>query len=341
MERGSSGIDNRMRVLVTGGAGYIGSVVVEELLAAGAEKVVVLDDLSKGHRAAVTPPAVLVQGDIADGAAVRHLCTEHAIDVAVHLAAVSLVGESVQAPARYYEINLVKGLAFLDALLAAGVRRLVFSSTAAVYGEPAESPITEDFPTVPTNPYGDTKLAFERVLAWYGRAYQLRYASLRYFNAAGATTRNGEHHDPETHLIPLVLRAARQGNQPVLLFGDDYETPDGTCLRDYIHVSDLATAHVAAIAATREYPQRVYNLGCGGNGYSVLDVVAAARRVTGREIPVQRAPRRAGDPAVLVASSERIRRELSWAPSRQEMEVIVEDAWRWMLAHPDGYGCPP
>ncbi len=330
-----------MRVMVTGGAGYIGSVVVEALLAAGAEKVVVLDDLSKGHRAAVTPPAVLVQADIADRAAVRHLCGEHGIEVAVHLAAVSLVGESVTDPARYYGANLVKGLALLDALLESGVRRLVFSSTAAVYGEPAESPITEDFELLPTNPYGDTKLAFERALAWYASAYGLRYASLRYFNAAGASERNGEHHQPETHLVPLVLAAARQGNAPVSVFGDDYDTPDGTCLRDYVHVCDLATAHVAAIAATNAYPQRVYNLGCGGSGYSVLDVVAAARRVTGRDIAIRRAPRRAGDPAVLVASSTRIRRELAWAPARDDLEVIVEDAWRWMLAHPDGYGIAP
>jgi UDP-glucose 4-epimerase len=313
IDRAVTGIDSAMRLLVSGGAGYIGSVVVEELLSAGAERVVVVDDLSKGHRAAVMAPAVLVQADIADRAAIRHLCAEHGIDVAVHLAAVSLVGESVQHPARYYDVNLIRGLAFLDALVESGVRRLVFSSTAAVYGEPATCPITEDFPVGPTNPYGDTKLAFERALAWYARAYGLRYASLRYFNAAGAT-------------VPV--------------FGDDYDTPDGTCLRDYIHVCDLATAHVAAIAGTREYPQRVYNLGCGGSGYSVLEVVSAARRVTGRTIPIARAARRPGDPAALVASSDRIRRELGWAPSRQDLGLIVEDAWRWMLAHPQGYGAP-
>lgn len=326
-----------MRVLVTGGAGYIGSVVVEELLASK-HRVVVLDDLSKGHRAAVMSPAILVQADIADRATVVSLCREHGIDAAVHLAAISLVGESVTDPARYYQVNLAKSLALLDALREGGVRRLVLSSTAAVYGQPEVTPIPEDAPLRPTNPYGETKLALERALAWYAGAYGLRYAALRYFNAAGASSRNGEHHDPETHLIPLVLAAARDGSAPVSVFGDDYETPDGTCLRDYVHVCDLAAAHVAAIEGTERYPQRVYNLGCGGTGYSVLEVIAAARKVTGRNVATRHLPRRAGDPAALVASSARIREELGWTPRRQELEVIVGDAWRWMQANPHGYG---
>jgi UDP-glucose 4-epimerase len=325
-----------MRALVTGGAGYVGSVVVEELLAAGAERVVVLDDLSKGHAPAVVAPATLVRGDIGDAALVVALCREHAIDVCVHLAARSLVGESVEKPAMYYDANVVRGLALLDALIAAGVHRVVFSSTAAVYGEPASSPITEDFATAPTNPYGDSKLAFERALAWYDRAYGVRYASLRYFNAAGATPHNGEQHDPETHLIPSVLEVARGRRAAAFVFGTDYPTPDGTCVRDYIHVSDLARAHAMAIPAL-DRGSRIYNLGCGG-GYSVAEVIAMAREVTGHPIPVVESPRRAGDPAVLVASSERIRGELGWRPDKQDLRAILADAWAWLRAHPDGYG---
>lgn len=325
-----------MRALVTGGAGYVGSVVVEELLAAGAERVVVLDDLSKGHAGAVVAPAELVRGDIADRALVGRLCRESAIDVVVHMAARSLVGESVGNPALYYQANVSKALAMLDEIVACGVRALVFSSTAAVYGEPAGSPITEDFAQAPTNPYGETKLAFERALGWYDRAYGLRYASLRYFNAAGATLANGEQHLPETHLIPNVLEVARGRSPSVSIFGDDYPTPDGTCVRDYIHVSDLARAHAMAIPALERLGSRIYNLGCGG-GYSVAEVVAAARQVTGRPIATVAAPRRPGDPAVLVASSDRIRAELGWAPARQDLTTILADAWRWLEDHPDGY----
>lgn len=327
----------RMRALVTGGAGYIGSVVVEELLAAGAERVVVLDDLSKGHAGAVTPPASFVQGDIADAALVSRLCREHGIDAVVHMAASSLVGESVTAPAKYYANNVTKGLALLDALVAAGVRRFVFSSTAATYGEPATVPITEDLATSPTNPYGETKLAFERALGWYGRAHDLAFASLRYFNAAGATARNGEQHDPETHLIPIVLDVARGARESVAVFGDDYPTPDGTCVRDYVHVVDLARAHVLALGGMERHRARIYNLGSGG-GYSVREVIETAQRVTGRPIATASAPRRAGDPAVLVASSDRIRTELGWKPERGDLATIVEDAWRWLNAHPRGYG---
>jgi UDP-glucose 4-epimerase len=325
-----------MRVLVTGGAGYVGSVVVEELAAAGADEIAVLDDLSAGHAPAVSPPARLIVGDIADTELVARSCRDAGIDVVVHMAASSLVGQSVADPAKYYRNNVTKSLSLLDAILAAGVRRFVLSSTAAVYGEPAGSPITEEFALSPTNPYGETKLALERALDWYGRAYDLRHACLRYFNAAGATAKNGEQHDPETHLIPLVLQVA-QGKRPhVSVFGDDYPTPDGTCVRDYVHVSDLARAHVVAIRGMDRHPSRAYNLGSGG-GYSVKQVIAMAADVTRRPIPTEISARRPGDPAVLIASSERIRRELSWQPRRQDLRVILEDAWRWLTSHPDGY----
>jgi len=324
-----------VRVLVTGGAGYIGSVVVEELLRDG-HTVVVYDSLYKGHRGAVAPEAAFVWGDLLDGAALRGALRAHGVEAVVHMAADSLVGESVQDPAKYYRNNVVAGLALLEAMRECGVARLVFSSTAAVYGEPAKQPIEETDPTAPTNPYGDTKLAFERALDWYEGAYGLRYASLRYFNAAGATALNGEVHDPETHLIPLVLQAAAGRLPAVTVFGDDYPTRDGTCVRDYIHVVDLARAHVLAVGIL-DTRSAIYNLGCGGAGYTVREVIETARAVTGREIPVRRGPRRAGDPAVLIASSARIRAELGWQPARQDLRTIVADTWAWMQAHPDGY----
>jgi UDP-glucose 4-epimerase len=324
------------RVLVTGGAGFIGSVVVEELLASSCERVVVLDDLSMGHRAAVVAPARLARGDIADGEVVGRILREERIDAVIHLAASSSVGESVANPAKYYANNVVKGLALLDAVVRAGVRRFVFSSTAAVYGEPASSPITETFAIAPTNPYGETKRIFEKALEWYRGRHALDYFCLRYFNAAGATQRNGEQHAPETHLIPLVLAAAKGELHAVTVFGDDYPTPDGTCVRDYIHVSDLARAHVLALQALTGPSGIPLNLGCGG-GFSVAQVIDIARRVTGREIRIERGARRPGDPAVLVASSERARQVLSWRPSREELGLIIEDAWKWSLAHPLGY----
>jgi UDP-glucose 4-epimerase len=325
-----------MHALVTGGAGYVGSVVVEELLEAGADRVVVLDDLSKGHAEAVVKPAVFVRGNIGDRELVTKTCKDHRIDVVVHMAASSLVGESVKEPSYYYTNNVVNGLALLDAIRAAGVLRFVFSSTAAVYGEPKETPITEDFALQPTNPYGETKLAFERALACYERAYGLRFASLRYFNAAGATEKNGEQHAPETHLIPLVLDVARGKLARVSIFGGDYPTEDGTCIRDYIHVRDLARAHVLAIGGMDQRQARIYNLGCGG-GHSVRQVIDVARKVTGKDIPTEIVPRRAGDPAVLVADSARIKSELGWEPKRQALETIVTDAWHWLSAHPQGY----
>jgi UDP-glucose 4-epimerase len=323
-----------MRVLVTGGAGYIGSVVAEELVARGHD-VVVYDSLAKGHREAVVEGAKLVVADLADRPAL--LGALRGVDAVVHMAADSLVGESVVAPAKYFHTNVVLGLGMLDAMREAGVKRLVFSSTAAVYGEPIKQPIEEGDPTAPTNPYGETKLAFERALGWYEGAYGLRSVSLRYFNAAGASERNGELHDPETHLVPIVLQVAAGTRKEVTVFGDDYPTPDGTCVRDYVHVIDLARAHVAALDAlaapvteAKPAPSRAYNLGCGGAGYSVKQVLEVARSVTGRAIAVKMGARRAGDPAVLVASSAKIARELGWSPTLQSLEAIVGSAWRWM-----------
>lgn len=315
---------------MTGGAGYIGSVVTEELLKGG-DEVVVYDSLYKGHREAVVEGAAFVKGDLLDTAVLRETLAQHRVEAVVHMAADSLVGESVKEPAKYFRNNVLGGLSLLDAMRGAGVSRLVFSSTAAVYGEPAKQPIEESDPTQPTNPYGETKLAFERALRWYDEAYGLKFVSLRYFNAAGATERSGERHDPETHLIPIVLQAAAGSRPEVTVFGADYPTPDGTCVRDYIHVVDLAQAHVLALhALVKGHPSSIYNLGCGGEGYSVKQVIDCARRITGKEIPVRQGPRRAGDPAVLIASSARIVRDLGWRPRHQQLDVIVESAWRWM-----------
>lgn len=319
-----------MRVLVTGGAGYIGSVVAERLVEDGHD-VVVYDSLVRGHRDAVPAAARFVQGNIAESGPLRETLERGAVEAVVHMAADALVGESVADPARYYRNNLGGGLALLDTMRAAGIRHLVFSSTAAVYGEPARQPIEEDDPTRPTNPYGETKLAFERALGWYDAAYGLRSVSLRYFNAAGATERLGERHDPETHLIPLVLQVAAGQRTEITVHGDDYPTADGTCVRDYVHVADLARAHVLALEAlARGARTTAYNLGCGGEGYSVRAVIETARRVTGHPIPVRLGPRRPGDPAVLIASSSRITRELEWQPRQGSLPEIVESAWRWL-----------
>src|SRR5258706_421017 len=324
-----------MRILVTGGAGYIGSVVTEELLNDGHEAVV-LDSLYKGHRSAVDPRARFVQADLTDSETLREVLKQNHIDAVIHMAADSLVGESVDQPAKYYRNNLAAGLNLLDAMRDCGVGKFVFSSTAATYGEPEKQPITETDPTNPTNPYGETKLAFEPALSWYEQAYGLRYASLRYFNAAGATERFGEWHDPETHLIPLVLQVAAGMRPDVAVYGDDYPTRDGTCVRDYIHVVDLARAHILALRILDER-SGIYNLGCGGEGYTVREVIDTARQVTGRDISTRVAPRRAGDPAVLIASSEKIRSELGWQPEFQDLQVIIQSAWQWLLAHPRGY----
>ncbi len=314
-----------MRVLVTGGAGYIGSGVVEELIRAG-HGAAVYDSLYKGHREAVHPDASFVHADLLDAGRLRAALS--GMDAVVHMAADSLVGESVKDPAKYYRNNVVAGLALLEGMRAAGVDKLVFSSTAAVYGEPARQPIEESDPTEPTNPYGATKLAFEQALRWYSQAYGLRSISLRYFNAAGATARCRERHDPETHLIPLLLKAALGTVPEVTVFGSDYPTPDGTCVRDYIHVSDLARAHVISLEALAGgHAGGAFNLGCGGAGYSVKQVIDVAREVCGRDIPVRTGPRRPGDPAILVASSERIGSELGFRPRLQDLRLIVASSW--------------
>ncbi|HEV8473768.1 MAG TPA: UDP-glucose 4-epimerase GalE [Methylomirabilota bacterium] len=319
-----------MRVLVTGGAGYIGSVVAEALLARG-HAVVVYDSLVKGHRDAVPDGAPLVHGDVLDGVSLGRELREHRIDAVAHLAADALVGESMANPARYYHTNLVGGLTLLDAMRATGVGLLVFSSSAAVYGAPEKQPIPEDEPPAPTNPYGETKLAMERAIAWYGRAWPLRGISLRYFNAAGAGARTGERHDPETHLIPIVLQAAAGRRDAVTIYGDDYPTRDGTCVRDYVHVLDLAHAHVLAVdALAAGAPTAVYNLGCGGEGYTVREVIETAAVVTGRRIRARVGPRRPGDPPVLVAATGRITRDLGWRAERQDLAEIIRSAWDWV-----------
>jgi UDP-glucose 4-epimerase len=335
---------------VTGGAGYVGSVSVEGLLAAGHE-VVVLDDLSTGHRGAAGG-ARLVEGSYADGPAVRALLDGEGIEAILHCAARSLVSESIVDPARYYRDNVAGGVALLEAARMAGVRRIVFSSTAAVYGIPRVTPIAEDAPLDPINPYGETKRSLEAALRWYGSAYGLRSVALRYFNVAGATDRNGEAHRPETHLIPNVLAAAKIG-RPVTIFGTDYPTPDGTNVRDFIHVEDLADAHLAALEATGATDPRTsdpdepgdaargravtLNLGSAA-GFSVREVIAAAELVVGGPIPTVSGPRRPGDPPILVAANGRARDELGWTPRRGSLDQMIGSAWAWRRQHPDGYG---
>ncbi len=316
-----------MRVLVTGGAGYIGSAVVEKLVAVG-DEVVVLDDLSTGHREAVIYGASLVIGDAGDPALVSQLCRKVRIEGVVHMAARSVVGDSVRDPALYYASNVGVALRLVEAARIGGVQHVVFSSTAAVYGAPQyHYAIDERHATAPLNPYGETKLAIERALHWYARAYPFSYVALRYFNAIGATQRCGERHDPETHLVPLILRAATAGD-PVRIYGTDYGTPDGTCVRDYIHVADLANAHVAALGyLARGGDSDVFNLG-GGKGRSVREVVSAAARIVGKPIITIDEPRRAGDPPVLVADAARARARLAWYPERT-LEDGITDAWAW------------
>jgi UDP-glucose 4-epimerase len=323
-----------MKVLVTGGAGYIGSVVTERHLDAGHDAVVV-DDLSTGHREAVAPRAELVIADLKDRGQLATALRGRRVDAVIHLAASSLVGESMEDPGKYFMNNLAAGVNLLEEALGAGATRFVLSSTAATYGEPDEVPVTEQCRTVPTNPYGESKLAFERILAWYSRLRGMRWISLRYFNAAGASAERGEDRDHETHLIPLVLSAASGGGE-IRVFGDDYPTPDGTCVRDYIHVLDLADAHVLALDAMERGVEGVFNLG-SGSGFSVREVIAVAERVTGRPVRQVMAPRRPGDPATLIASAARAREVLGWRPIRDDLEAIVRSAWDWRRSHPHGY----
>ena len=328
-----------MAVLVTGGAGYIGSAFVEQLLAAG-EEAVVLDDLSRGHRAAVHPGAAFYEGRTGDRALVARIAREHRLDACVHFAAFAYVGESVTEPARYFDNNFTQAQVLFESLVAAGVKRVVFSSTCATYGVPREVPIPESHPQWPINPYGWSKLFVERLLDSFDRAYGLRFIALRYFNAAGATARCGERHDPETHLIPLVLAAAAGRRPKVSVFGNDYDTPDGTAVRDYIHIEDLGEAHLLALAHLRRGgASQLLNLG-NGTGYSVLEVIEAARRVTGLEVPYEVGPRREGDPPRLVGDASLARAVLGWTPKRPSLEAIIRSAWEWMRAHPVGYPSP-
>ncbi len=328
-----------MNVLVTGGAGYIGSHAVKSLLERG-HSVLVLDNLSRGHRAAVPQDVRLIVEDIHHMDAVTNILKEERIDGVMHFAAHSQVGESMENPTVYYDNNVVGSYCLIEAMRRASVPYFVFSSTAAVYGEPDETPITEDMPYCPTNVYGQTKLMIEQMLAQFGRTYGLKYAALRYFNAAGASPDGtiGEDHAPETHLIPLILKAAQGLREQITIFGTDYPTPDGTCIRDYIHVADLADAHCLVLQYLIDGgSSQAFNLG-SQHGFSVREMIKAAGIVTGKHIPVAEGPRRAGDPAVLVASSEKIRRLTGWQPRHSRIETIIGDAWRWHSAHPYGYG---
>jgi len=325
-----------MRVLVTGGAGYIGSVVAEQLLAAG-HQVTTIDNLSRGHRQAVPKGAELLVGELADKEKLEQLFQSHRFGAVLHFAAFIEAGESMTFPERFFRNNTANALGVLEAMLAYGVSRLVFSSTAALFGNPARTPIEEDDALQPTNAYGESKLLVERMLEWFHRIHGLRYASLRYFNAAGASAADqGEAHNPESHLIPRIMNVALGKEKAMEIFGTDYPTPDGTCVRDYIHVSDLAEAHILALDALGRSERLIYNLG-NGQGFSVKEVIEGARRVTGHAIPVAELGRRSGDPAVLIASSEKIRRELGWKPKFPELEVILESAWMWHKNFPNGY----
>jgi len=321
-----------MKVLVTGGAGYIGSVCVEELLNAG-HTVVVFDNLSEGHRAAVDTRAEFVDGDLADRSFLSRTLEQKRPDAVMHFAAHAQVSESMANPSKYFRNNVGNGVNLLEACVQAGVGKFVFSSTCAIFGMPKEIPIREDMPKAPINPYGESKLMFEKILDWYSRLHGLQYVCLRYFNAAGATKKFGEHHLQETHLIPNVLKVALGQKAHVEIFGTDYPTPDGTCIRDYIHIVDLAQAHMLALQYKKS---DVFNLG-SGTGYSVRQVVDTALDVTGKPIPVIERPRRPGDPPKLVGDSTKVRKVLGWKPKFDSLEAIVDSAWQWHEAHPNGY----
>ena len=322
-----------MRILVAGGAGYIGSACTEYLLDMGYE-VTVFDDLITGHREAVDPRATFIKANLEDRENLIKLVKSGGFDAIMHFAAFSLVGESMKDPGKYFRNNLANAINLADAAVAGGVKTFVFSSTVATFGEPDEIPIRENTSQNPINPYGESKLCFEKVLKWYSQCYGLKYVALRYFNAAGATGKYGEDHSPETHLIPILLQVAQGKREKAMLFGDDYETPDGTCIRDYIHILDLAQAHEKALYAPQSGH---YNLGTG-SGYSVKQILEAARKVTGHPIPADVVPRRPGDPPRLIACSDRARKELGWQPKYEDPEVIIQSVWNWLKDHPDGYG---
>jgi UDP-glucose 4-epimerase len=321
-----------VKIFVTGGAGYVGSICVEELLQRGHD-VIVFDNLSEGHRLAIDPRATFIQGDLNDSKSVSLAINTSQPDAVMHFAASALVAESMQNPYKYFHTNVCGGLNLLNAMIENSVRRLVFSSSCATFGTPDRVPIDEDAAQNPINPYGESKLMFERVLRWFDQIHALTFVALRYFNVAGASEKYGEHHRTETHLIPRVLQVALGRLPHAEVYGTDFPTPDGTCIRDYIHVQDLASAHILALSADRS---GFYNLGTGG-GTSVREVINACRKITGHAIPTIERPRRAGDPARLIASSEGARKSLGWKPLFENIETIVESAWRWHLAHPEGY----
>lgn len=325
-----------MNILVTGGAGYIGSVITEELLKRK-HTVVVMDNLQQGHRPAVAQDAVFVERDIGESTGLLETLKKHRIEAVIHMAAETVIEYSMTDPKRYFANNLLNSLGLLNAMLEAQVKKIVFSSTAAVYGEPVEVPIKEKHPLNPINSYGESKLMFERVLSWYHQAYGLNYVALRYFNAAGASDRFGEDHRPETHLIPNVFKVALGLADGVPLFGTDYQTKDGSCVRDYIHVADLAQAHVLALENIERVGARSYNMG-NGNGFSVKEIIKAAEHVSGKKIRIDQRPRRPGDPATLVADLSLIRKELGWTPMFADIEKIMGSAWDWHRKHPAGYG---
>jgi UDP-glucose 4-epimerase len=329
-----------MNVLVAGGAGFVGSVCSEQLLTAG-HKVIVVDNLSTGHREAVSPFAAFVQGDFGDRELIRSLVRKHRVEAVMHFAGETLVEKSMTDPSIYFQNNVRKGLDLLDTLLECGVKKFVFSSTAAVYGEPVETPISESHPKAPINAYGESKLMVERMLEWYQRAYGLQYAALRYFNAAGASQQFGEDHHPESHLLPRVLDCALDSSREFMIYGDDYATADGSCVRDYVHVLDIAQAHILALNALDD-PQRQgpYNIG-SSMGNSVREVVSAVQDVTGRKLRVRVGARRPGDPAILVATHDRVVSELGWKPRFSSLHDIVQSAWDWKQKHPQGYVATP
>lgn len=322
-----------MKILVVGGAGYIGSVCAELLLDEG-HAVSIFDNLSEGHRAAIDPRAQFVEGDLQDRQLIATTLSKQKPDAVMHFAANALVGESMQNPSKYFRNNVANGLNLLDGMVSAGVRKIIFSSTCATFGPPERLPIDESTPQRPINPYGESKLAFEKILRWYDQIHGVTFVALRYFNAAGASVKFGEDHRIETHLIPNVLKVALGEKQSVEIFGTDYETPDGTCIRDYIHIIDLARAHILALGASKSDS---YNLGTGG-GASVREVIDSCRKVTGRKIEVVEKPRRPGDPPRLIASSDKIKRELGWKPQFQSLDTILESAWKWHQKFPRGYG---
>jgi UDP-glucose 4-epimerase len=322
-----------MKLLVVGGAGYIGSVCAELLLDEG-HTAAVFDNLSEGHRSAIDPRAQFIEGDLESFDAIRSALEKFQPEAVMHFAASALVGESMQNPSKYFRNNITHGLNLLDAMIATGVNQLVFSSTCAIFGPPERLPIDETLPKNPINPYGESKLAFEKILRWYGEIHGLRFVSLRYFNAAGASEKFGEQHRIESHLIPNVLKVALGQKPHVEIYGTDYDTPDGTCIRDYIHIRDLSQAHILALKSAKS---EFYNLGTGG-GTSVREVIESCRKITGHKIPLVEKPRRPGDPARLIAASERIQVELGWRPEFQDIDAIIESAWRWHQKFPNGYG---